>query len=120
MPINRTHGELIDALGPDYAVMPTELYVNLPEFKEACDYAIEKFKDSQAVEWPIRFGPDDIVVQLYPNIKPAPLLVFIFCKRCRGGLGDAEGPKREAMSEERFVTYQFSVVGPNVNAIGHA
>ena len=120
MPIDRTNGELIDGLGPDYAIMPPELWQNMPEFQEACEFAKTKFKDAQVIERPVRFYPDDVIVQLYPNIKPAPLLVFIFCKSCLGGLDEIEGPKKGVAAVERYVTYQFSVVGPTVNAIGHA
>lgn len=120
MPINKTSGEYIEALGNEFRVMPTQLYANTEEFTAACDYAKEKFEAAQCLESPVRFGPDDVVAQFYYNIKPVPKLVFVFCKRCRGGLDAAEGPTREAHSVERYVTFEYSVISPTVAGFGTA
>ena len=110
MPLNRTYGELIGNLGPDFHVMPLELYARMPEFSQACEHAAKKFKDAGAIESPIKFSSDDVVAQYYPNQKPTPLLVFLFCKKCKGGHDSEDGPRREAMPIERFVTYEYAVV----------
>ena len=110
MPLNRTDGELIPGLGPDFEVMPTEIYASTDEFAQACEHAARKFKDAQAIETPLRFHVDDVLVQYYPRHRPSPLLVFIFCKKCKGGFDSDDGPRREAMPVERYVTYQYSVV----------
>lgn len=110
MPLNRTEGEAIAGLGPDYEIMPTEIYARSDEFTQACSWAAEKFKDSQAIESPVRFYPDDVLVQYYPRHKPTPILVFIFCKKCKGDY------MREAMPVERFVTYKYDVLTPHGNA----
>ena len=119
MPINRTDGELIGNLGPDYQVMPVELYANSAEFTAACEHAAEKFRDAGAIESPIRFNVDDVIAQYYPNHKPAPLLVFLFCKKCKGGHDRGDGPRREDMPIERFVTYEYKII-ESLHAPGHA
>jgi hypothetical protein len=119
MPINRTEGEIIGNLGGDFEIMPVEIYAATDEFKQACEHAAAKFKDAGVIETPLRFHVDDVQAQYYPRAKPAPLLVFLFCKKCRGGHDSAEGPKREDMPIERFVTYQFSVID-TPHAPGHA
>ena len=110
MPLNRTEGEIIGNLGGDFQVMPLEVYARTEEFAAACEHAKDKFKAAGAIESPVRFYPDDVTVQYYPRHKPAPKLVFLFCKKCKGGHDSADGPKREDMPVERFVAYEYSVL----------
>ena len=113
MPLDRAHGEVLEGLGADYQLVPVEAYASTPAFSEACSYAARKLKEAGAIERPLAFYADDVIAQYYPRHKPAPLLVFIFCKKCRGG------QERSEMSVERFVWYQFSVVKP-LHMAGHA
>ena len=120
MPLNKTDGELIAEYGPRFEVMPVQMYADTEEFRQACEYAAKKFKDAGAISLPVKFYPDDVIAQYYPYKKPAPLLVFIFCKKCKGGFDSDQGPRREDMPVERYVTYEYSVISPNVGAVGHA
>ena len=42
----------------------------MPEFREACEFAKLKFKDAQVIERPVRFYPDDVIVQFLPTCLP--------------------------------------------------
>jgi hypothetical protein len=102
MPLDKTAGEPIPALGPHY-VVPVQDYSREPAFHQALDHAKQKFKDAGA-RHEIEFGPDDVLAQVHPDTKPHPTLVFWFRHVTRGGILD-----KTHMSEERFVHYAFQV-----------
>ena len=102
MPLDKTEGEPIPALGPHY-VVPVQDYSREPAFKQACEWAKQKFKDSGA-RHEIEFGPDDVLAQVHPEAKPRPTLVFWFRCVTRGGILD-----KTHMSEERFVHYAYQI-----------
>ena len=77
--MNRERGELIGNLGADYIVEPLERWVSTPMFLEAYKQAVAAMKAAGAL-LPIRFEPDDVLVQAYPKQWR---VAFLFVKRVR-------------------------------------
>lgn len=109
MPLDKTNGEPIPALGP-HQVVPVQDYSREPAFKQAMEWAKQKFKDAGA-RGHIEFGPDDVLAQVHSSPKPTadnpngrPLLVFLFRHMTRGGIID-----KTHMSEERYVHYAYQI-----------
>lgn len=97
MPLNKTDGEFIPEFGTDFYVVPVSNYQREPAFHNALDHAKAKFREA-GLWGRVRFGPDDVIAQIYPNMKPKPILLFLFCKRVNG--------------EHRYVHYKYEIVTP--------
>jgi hypothetical protein len=108
MPLNRTEGELLDGVWPgnpaDYRIVRTDDWAGRPEFKEACEFAAKQLIRAGAGR-PLRFMPDDVLIQQYPAHGPAKKIAFIFAKPCRGGQA-----RDDVKAIERFSIYTFDIL----------
>jgi hypothetical protein len=114
MPLNKSEGERIEGFENEpFHIEPVESYARTPAFEEAARYCAEQLAVSGA-ERPVRFYPDDVSIQRYHAHKPWPVVIFLFCKPCRGGLD------RTDMSVERISWYKFDEVKPTHETGGRA
>lgn len=92
MPINTNAGEFFPELGgAPYVVVPVTKWADTPMLDTAAKHAADKFVEAGALR-PIKFMPDDVVVQEYHSIGK---IIFLFQKMIAG--------------KEWFVPYEFSI-----------
>lgn len=81
MPLDKTKGEAVGDLGPDFIIAPLSKWMGTGLAEDAAKQAAVAFREAGAL-LPVAIAEDDVLVQEYPHLHK---VVFLFQRKIAGG-----------------------------------